>query len=157
MNFDEQLMQQALVCAQKALDEGEIPVGAIVVSPYGEVVGHGWNLVEQQTTQALHAEMVAMRMAAEAIKDWRLTGCTLYVTLEPCLMCYGMAVISRIERIVYGANSPLYGYRLDSDDEHQLYTKQIKNVMAGVGAQEAQELLKEFFNKKRNEYDADKS
>jgi tRNA(adenine34) deaminase len=93
--------------------------------------------------------MQAIEAATRKIGDWRLDEATLYVTLEPCAMCMGFANLSRIERIVYGAPSPLFGYHLDREGNSALYTRQVKNVTEGVLADEATTILKQFFKQKR--------
>jgi tRNA(adenine34) deaminase len=149
MKNDSYYMQLALKEAVKAAERDEIPVGALVVSPYGEVLGKGRNAVEKNQCQEAHAEIRAIRQATKKIKDWRLTGCTLYVTLEPCMMCVSLIALSRISRIVYGAKSPLFGYHLDKEGVLALYTRQIKSITSGVRAEESARLLRDFFKKKR--------
>ena len=138
-------MYQALGEARRAAVEGEVPIGAVVVRGE-EVVGRGHNRREQDGDPLAHAEILAIREAAIAIESWRLTGCTLFVTLEPCAMCAGALVNSRIERLVFGARDPKAGYcgslgDLVSDPRlnHRLA------VSEGVLAEEAGALLKEFF------------
>lgn len=150
-------MQQALEQAKMATDSGEIPVGAIVVSPYGEVLGSGRNLVETYHCQIHHAEVCAIDEACKKLQTWHLDGCTLYVTLEPCMMCISLIALSRIERVVYGAESPFFGYHLDKEGVLSLYTKQIKNITSGVLGNEATALLKDFFKHKRGNSDSTKS
>ncbi|MBQ8171299.1 MAG: tRNA adenosine(34) deaminase TadA [Oscillospiraceae bacterium] len=103
MTQDEEYMLKALELAEKAYALGEIPVGAIVVSPDGEVIGEGYNLREQLNSPIAHAEIIAIEQAAKRLGSWRLTDCTLYVTLEPCPMCAGAVMNSRLKRVVYGA------------------------------------------------------
>jgi tRNA(adenine34) deaminase len=102
-------MTEALAEARRAADLGEVPVGAVVVRE-GEVLGRGHNRREIDGDPLAHAEILAIRQAAAAIGGWRLSGCTLYVTLEPCSMCAGALVNSRVERLVYGAVDPKAGY-----------------------------------------------
>lgn len=142
-------MRQALGLARRAGLAGEIPVGAIIVSPEGTVLGKGANKTERHHSQLFHAEAVAISAAGKKQQDWRLSGCTLYVSLEPCMMCISLCALSRIERIVYGADSPLFGYHLDREGVLSLYTKQIKSITKGVLAEESAALLKEFFTAKR--------
>lgn len=141
-------MKRALELAQKAYAEGEVPIGSLIVSSQGEVLGQGYNMVEQFKSQLEHAELRAMREATLSINDWRLNHSTLYVTLEPCMMCISACALSRIERIVFGARSPLFGYQLDKEGVLELYTRQIKNITEGVLQREAAALLKRFFDKK---------
>jgi tRNA(adenine34) deaminase len=138
-------MREALIEARRAKDQGEVPVGAVVVRD-GEVVGRGWNRRETDGDPLAHAEILAIREAARRIGDWRLTGCHLYVTLEPCAMCSGALVNSRVERLVFATRDPKAGYcgslgSLVQDDRlnHRL------EVVEGVLAEEAGTLLSEFF------------
>lgn len=146
-------MKHALVLARKGLEQGEIPVGAIVVDPFGSILGEGYNTVEADYSQAEHAEVRAIRAAGLACKNWRLSGCTLYVTLEPCMMCISLASLSRIERVVYGAPSPRYGFSLDREGALRLYTMQIKSIVAGVCSSESTLLLEESFIQARTRND----
>ena len=102
-------MRHALTLAARAADAGDVPVGALVVDPSGEVVAEGWNLREVEADPTAHAEVVALRAAAAALGSWRLEGCTLVVTMEPCPMCAGAAMLARVERIVLGAWDPKLG------------------------------------------------
>ncbi len=102
-------MRRALTLAQQAADAGDVPVGAVVVDASGEVVGEGWNLREAQQDPTAHAEVVALRAAASRLGSWRLSGCTLVVTMEPCPMCAGATMLARVDRIVLGAWDPKLG------------------------------------------------
>jgi tRNA(adenine34) deaminase len=102
-------MRRALELAQRAADAGDVPVGALVVGPDGEVLGEGWNLREARGDPTAHAEVVAVREAAGRLGTWRLEGCTLVVTMEPCPMCAGAVVLSRIKRVVFGGWDPKLG------------------------------------------------
>ena len=148
---DHTYMGIALSLAQQAADIGEVPVGAIVVYK-GQIIGRGFNLREQTQNPILHAEMVALQQASSFLKSWRLIECTLYVTLEPCPMCAGALVQSRIDRVVYGC-SDLKGGAVDS-----LYTlltdprlNHRAQVHSGCRADECAELLKLFFQARRKE------
>ena len=105
---DERFMREAVVAARRAGRRGEVPVGAVVVLD-GAVVGRGWNRPIQRVDPTAHAEIVALRVAARAVGNYRLTGAALYVTVEPCLMCAGAIVHARIGRLVYGAAEPKAG------------------------------------------------
>ncbi len=146
---DEHFMREALAEARKAMECGEVPIGAVVVRD-GEIVGRGYNLRETKKDPTLHAELIAIREASARLGGWRLIGCELYVTLEPCPMCAGAIVQARIERVVYGAADPKAGCAgtlMNLCDEprfnHQL------PVVAGVLAEECGQLLKEFFRRLR--------
>lgn len=102
-------MRHALVLSERAAAAGDVPVGALVVSGAGEVLGEGWNQREVHGDPSAHAEVVAIRAAAAALGSWRLEGCTLVVTMEPCPMCAGAAMLARVERVVLGAWDPKLG------------------------------------------------
>ena len=142
-------MRLALQEAHKAHLLGEVPIGAVIISNSGEVLGMGHNLVEATHSQIEHAEIRAIQAASKKVQDWRLDNCTLYVTLEPCMMCIAAIALSRVERVVYGAASPLFGYNLDKEGVLDLYTKQIKNITDKVLEHESAALLSDFFKKKR--------
>lgn len=142
-------MRQALELAQVALESNEVPVGAIIIDEGGQVLGKGYNLTETLRCQLEHAELRALREATKNQQDWRLDHGTLYVTLEPCMMCISALALSRIERIVFAAKSPLFGFHLDKEGVLALYTRQIKNITEGVLQHEAAALLKHFFTQKR--------
>jgi len=146
---DARYMALALAEARRAEDEGEVPVGAVVVMD-GRVVGRGRNRVIAASDPTAHAEILALREAAAASGNYRLTGAALYATLEPCAMCCGAAVNARVARVVYGAADPKAGaaeslYRLleDARLNHRAA------VSAGVLKQECGALLSEFFQKRR--------
>jgi tRNA(adenine34) deaminase len=142
-------MKQALAQARKALACDEVPIGAVVVSPEGIIVGRGYNQVERYGCQIAHAEMRALAQACKKVGDWRLNGYWVYVTLEPCSMCMNCMKLSRVSGIVYGAESPLFGYHLDNDAGHRVYNKCPVQIQKGVCAEEAVSLLKQFFKNKR--------
>jgi tRNA(adenine34) deaminase len=145
-------MQQALEQAQKALGCDEVPIGAIVVDAQGTIIGRGYNQVSRRSQQSAHAEMIAINKASKKIKDWRLNGATMYSTLEPCLMCMGLIQLSRVDKVVFGARSHLFGFRLDKAGEIRLYNKDIE-IVEGVLAAEAIEILQRFFKQKRKNSD----
>jgi tRNA(adenine34) deaminase len=142
-------MKQAYDLALKAFELGEVPVGAVVVDASGNIIGLGYNRTEIEKCQNAHAEAIAIKNACENMHDWRLEGCTLYVTLQPCMICYGLCSLSRVERIVYGAVSPIYGFHIDSKDLPEVYTKHTKFFSSGVMKDDIEALLKQFFKKMR--------
>ncbi|MFM1655506.1 tRNA adenosine(34) deaminase TadA [Brevibacillus sp. B_LB10_24] len=142
-------MQEAIKEAKKAMAIGEVPIGAVVVRD-GEIVGRGYNLRETKKDPTLHAEMIAIREASERLGGWRLIGCTLYVTLEPCPMCAGAVVQSRVEEVVFGAADPKAGCAgtLMNLLNDQRFNHQVP-VVAGVLGEECADLLKRFFRELR--------
>ncbi|MFM2003322.1 MAG: tRNA-specific adenosine deaminase [Planctomycetota bacterium] len=142
-------MMEAIRQAQAAAAEDEVPVGAVIVRD-GKILAQAHNGREQLRDPTAHAEMLAITQAASSLADWRLEGCTLYVTLEPCPMCAGAIVLARIPRVVFGATDPKAGavrslYRLLDDPRlnHRC------EIVEGVMAQECGALLTEFFAAKR--------
>jgi tRNA(adenine34) deaminase len=146
---DQKFMKAALVQAHKAALCNEVPVGAVIVDAHGVIVGRGYNKVESCGSQTAHAELRALLKATRIKKNWRLTGCWIYVTLEPCVMCIGLIVNSRMAGVVYGTQSCLFGYSLDKHVSSWVYKKNAFRVIHGVCSQEAVVLLKDFFSKKR--------
>ncbi|QIK77249.1 nucleoside deaminase [Nocardioides piscis] len=139
-------MRLALTEARAALATDDVPVGAVVLSPAGDVIGRGRNVREVEHDPTGHAEVVALREAAQALDSWRLTGCTLVVTLEPCTMCAGAAVLARVERIVFGAfdaKGGAVGSLWDVVRDRRLNHR--PEVVSGVAAGESAALLEEFF------------
>jgi tRNA(adenine34) deaminase len=149
MRDDAAWMEGALAEARRAAELGEVPVGAVVVRG-GKIVGRGHNRREVDGDPLAHAEMVALRAASAAIGGWRLQGATMYVTLEPCAMCSGALVLSRVDRLVFGARDPKAGFcgslgNLVADPRlnHRI------QVVGGVGGEEAARLLRSFFGRLR--------
>lgn len=142
-------MQEALAQAKLAYEIDEVPIGAIVVNSEGDIIARAYNVVERDCTQRSHAESLAIEYAAKGLGDWRLDGCWLYVTLEPCSMCMGLTKLSRLAGVVYGASSPLFGFSLDNEQDLWLYKKGIISIVEGIGGDQAAQLLKNFFHKKR--------
>jgi tRNA(adenine34) deaminase len=143
-------MEVALEEARAAAAAGEVPVGAVVVTAEGELVGRGRNRRERDQDPLAHAELLALAEAARRLGSWRLVGTTLFVTLEPCAMCAGALVQSRVARLVYGAPDPKAGFCGTLGDlvrdprlNHRL------EVVAGVGGEESAALLREFFARLR--------
>jgi tRNA(adenine34) deaminase len=144
------IMQAALSLAKVAADKGEVPVGAIVVNEAGEILGTGQNLREQSNDPTAHAEVIAIRQAAEKIGSWRLDDLTIVVTLEPCAMCAGAIAQSRIKRLVFGAwdeKAGAVGSVMDVIRDPRALTK--VEVVAGIMEKECSEVLSDFFNTKR--------
>lgn len=149
-DLDRRFMEMALAEARQAAARGEVPVGAVVVGPEGELLAADGNRTIELADPSAHAEMQAMRAAGGRLGNYRLTGCTLYVTLEPCVMCAGAMVHARIGRLVYGAADPKTGaiasvYRIGSDGllNHRY------EITGGVLAAEAGGLLRGFFQGRR--------
>ncbi len=155
MKSDEFWMKKALKLAQRAAERGEVPVGALVVRN-GEQVASASNRREQWHTPLGHAELIALQRASQKLQAWRLLGCTLYVTLEPCVMCAGALVQSRIERVVYGAKDPKGGamHSLFKIGEDERLNHRIETV-SGVLEEECSQILKDFFKSRRLSKKAD--
>jgi tRNA(adenine34) deaminase len=143
-------MERAFQEALRAFDEGEMPVGAVIEKD-GSIIGRGYNRIEALGDATAHAEIIAMTAASNHLNDWRLNGCTLYVTLEPCLMCLGAILQSRVSAIVYGAKDSRLGsidtfhYR----DEAEKSYKSFPQITSGIMEAESADLLKSFFRKLR--------
>lgn len=147
---DEDWMRHAMALADRAEQEGEVPVGAVLVGPGGELVAEGWNRNIGENDPTAHAEIVALRRGGQALGNYRLTGCTLYVTLEPCAMCSMAMVHARLARVVYGASDPktgaagsVFNLLADSRHNHRLQAE------GGVLGEEAGARLTEYFRRKR--------
>ena len=147
---NEDFMREALAEARIAYDMGEVPVGAVIVRS-GEIVGRGHNTTETAKDPTCHAEMNAIRSAAKNLGGWRLPGCSMYVTVEPCSMCSGTIVLARIEKLFIGTLDPKAGAcvslnNIASDPRlnHQA------EIQAGILKEECEQLLKEFFRKLRS-------
>jgi tRNA(adenine34) deaminase len=139
-------MTRALDLAERAAAAGDVPVGALVVEASGEVVGEGWNLREVAQDPTAHAEVVALRAAATGLDAWRLEGCTLVVTMEPCPMCAGAAMLARVERIVLGAWDPKLGACGSVwDVVRDRRATHRAEVVGGVLEQECAEVVRRFF------------
>jgi tRNA(adenine34) deaminase len=146
---DERWMRHALVLAARARDAGEVPVGAVVVRD-GGLVGEGWNQPIGTHDPSAHAEMLALRTAAQALGNYRLTGTTLYVTLEPCVMCAGAIVHARVQRLVFGATDPKAGaVRSVYDVIAAPRLNHRVEWCGGVLEDECGALLREFFRARR--------
>ncbi len=146
---DYEWMQRALFCARRAEQAGEVPVGAVLVED-GSIVAEGENRTIRDSDPTAHAEVVAIRAAAAARGDWRLSGTTLYVTLEPCAMCAGAIVLARIPTVVFGASDPKAG--MGGSLGNLLHDSRLNHrcvVRHGVAANECGDLLRDFFRGKR--------
>jgi tRNA(adenine34) deaminase len=144
------LMRDAIVVARQADTSDDVPVGALVIDAEGRVLATGHNRREADTDPTAHAEVVAMRAAARELRTWRLEGCTLVVTLEPCTMCAGAIVLSRLERVVFGAYDPkagAVGSMWDVVRDRRLNHR--PEVVGGVLEAETGELLRSFFERQR--------
>jgi tRNA(adenine34) deaminase len=147
--YDE-AMRLALAVAEAAATSGDVPVGAVVLDPEGQVVGRGCNQREASHDPTAHAEMVAIRAAAARLHTWRLEGCTLVVTLEPCTMCAGAVVLARLARLVFGAHDPkagAVGSLWDVVRDRRLNHR--PEVVGGVLAAETGAVLRRFFTDQR--------
>lgn len=143
-------MRRALELAGRARATQDVPVGAVVLDPQGAVVAEGWNAREADGDPTAHAEVLALRHAARAVGEWRLDGCTLVVTLEPCTMCAGALVLARVARVVYGADDEKAGAAgslWDVVRDRRLNHR--PEVVRGVLAEEAGALLRDFFGEHR--------
>ena len=145
---DEQYMKMAIAQAKMAADMGEIPVGAIIVSD-GDIISTGFNKREMLNNSLAHAEVVAINSACRALGAWRLLNSTLYVTLEPCAMCAGAIINSRIERVVFGAFDPKSGSFGSLVDLSKFPYNHKPVVVSGVCEEECAKLLSDFFQKLR--------
>lgn len=150
-NPDEQFMKIAIEQAKIADENGDVPIGAVIVHN-DQIIGKAYNQKEQLKDPTAHAEIIALTQAAAALESWRLEGCTMYVTLEPCPMCAGALVLARIDRLVYGCDDPKMGavkslYNIVTDDRlnHRL------EVTSGILREQCGKQLQEFFAKRRIE------
>lgn len=151
-NFDVKMMKRALDLARKSESIGEVPIGAVITDKNGKIIAQSTNLRETKCTVLGHAELAAVHRACKALGSWRLTDCTMYVTLEPCFMCAGALVQSRIGRVVFGTRDPKGGALVtmatlgnDSRLNHQF------EITEGILSDECGNILKNFFKKKRAE------
>lgn len=148
-SVDDRFMREALKSAHLAKESGEVPIGAVLVHD-GEIIGRGYNLRETSQDPTTHAEMIVIKQAAAHLGSWRLLDCTIYVTLEPCVMCMGAIILARIPRLVYGCRDPRVGaagsiYNFSSDERfnHRVATTE------GVLGEECSTLLSQFFQELR--------
>ena len=144
-------MFAALQEAEKAFEENEVPVGAVVAKE-NKIIGRGYNQVERLKDATAHAEMIAITAAANHLGNWRLNECSIYVTLEPCVMCTGALLASRVKELYFSNFDPKFGacgsvYNLAEDGK----TNHKINVYSGIYAEESKKLLEEFFNNLKNQ------
>ena len=146
---DTKWMEKALELARKAESLGEVPVGAVIVKD-DELIAEGWNHPIENHDPSSHAEIEALRAAGASLSNYRLPGTTLYVTLEPCLMCVGAMIHARVSRVVYGASDPKTGALGGSFNLLETAKpKHVFTVVSGVRKDECSEMLKEFFRARR--------
>lgn len=150
MPDDSHGMRLALAEAERAYALGEVPIGAVILNDAGELIASGYNLRETEHDATAHAELIAIRRACQKLGRWRLTGLTLYVTIEPCPMCAGAIVMSRISRVVYGSTDTKAGaceslFNITGNPalNHQ------PEIRAGVLADECSQIIKRFFRERR--------
>jgi tRNA(adenine34) deaminase len=149
MKFDiyDKWMQEAYKLATKSYDCDEVPIGCVIIKD-DKIIGRGHNEVEKLTDSTAHAEMIAITSASNHSNDWRLTNSSIYVTKEPCIMCYGAILNSRIENLYYGAEDPKLGFRVNLVNLDVLNIH-LKNIQSGVLAERCKSILKDFFKNKR--------
>ncbi len=147
---DKYFMKAALEEAAKSYQMGEVPVGAVIVKN-NKIISAASNSVEKDLSSVMHAEIKAIILAQKILNSWRLSGCTLYVTLEPCLMCCGAIILSRMDKVIYAADDPkagavnsLYNTLSDKRLNHN------PEILSGILKEESSALLKKFFQAKRN-------
>ena len=147
---DAGFMRLALVLAAEAAAAEDVPVGALVVSPTGEILGQGRNRRESDQDPTAHAEILAIREAAAKLGSWRLVDCDLFVTLEPCAMCAGAIVLARLRRVIFGASEPKAGFcgSLGNLVEEERLNHRVE-LVSGVLAEECSEALRRFFQRLR--------
>jgi tRNA(adenine34) deaminase len=150
-NVDERFMRTAIDAARIAEENGDVPIGAVIVYQ-DRIIARAYNQREQLQDPTAHAEIIALTQAAAALENWHLNGCTMYVTLEPCPMCAGALVLSRMDRLVYGCDDPktgacksLYNIVTDGRLNHRL------EVTSGVLQEQCRQQLQEFFARRREE------
>ena len=144
----EKWMLKALSESQKAFNDDEVPIGAIVVKDEA-IIGRGYNQVEKLHDSTAHAEMIAITSASNSIGDWRLNDCTLYVTKEPCVMCYGAILNSRIKEIIFGLHDSENGF-MKKNNSSNVTESHLKYVQGGILENESKKIIQDFFLKKRN-------
>ena len=149
MNFDihDKWMQEAYKLAIKSYDCDEVPIGCVVIKD-DKIIGRGHNEVEKLIDSTAHAEMIAITSASNHSNDWRLTNSSIYVTKEPCIMCYGAILNSRVENLYYGVEDPELGFKVNLVNLNALNIH-LKNIQSGVLDERCRRILKDFFKNKR--------
>ncbi len=151
VSADENYMRIALTKAQEAFHQGEVPIGAVVVDKLGQVLGYGHNQRELWRDPTAHAELIALRDAARRHGDWRLAGCTLYVTVEPCIMCAGAISLSRILRVVFGTVNTKGGALGSAANVYEMAgLNHYPIITSGVLSSECGMIMKDFFAMRRD-------
>lgn len=148
LDINDVSMAHALIQAGKAFDDNEVPIGAVIINKDGKIIARAYNQVEKKKSQLAHAELQVLAKVSKKLTRWRLNDLTMYVTLQPCVMCMGALILSRIGRVVYAANSPLFGCNLDKLDWFGIYKESLP-VIEFQERVESIELLKKFFIKQR--------
>lgn len=148
MTFDEEIMTEAIRLARAAEEIDEVPVGAVAVRD-GKIIASAFNTRESTKCATHHAEILAIERACEALGGWRLPGVTLYVTMEPCAMCAGAIINSRIERVVYGAKDFRFGAFGSAFDLNEVGLNHKPEVIGGVKGEECADILSSYFKRKR--------
>ncbi len=151
MDLVERMMKQVFEESLKAFDEGEVPIGAVIVKD-GMVIGRGHNRIESLNDPTAHAEIIAISAASNTLKNWRLNGSTLYVSVEPCLMCGGAILQSRIDKVVYGVKEPKFGCfgTVTNILEKNKFNHQVIVEQTDFLREDIENLLIEFFRQKRS-------
>ncbi len=149
MKTDQYFMDKAIAEAYKAFDQDEVPIGAILVDAQGVIIARGYNQMEKKGSQLAHAEIIVLTKALKKNKDWRLSHTTLYVTVQPCMMCLGALYLSRVSRVVYGAISHKFGMSVDTALTCGIY-KNLPMKLEFMEYNKAKEVLGLFFKKKRS-------
>ena len=147
--LDHRFMRLARALARRSLRRAEVPVGALIVGPEGTILGRGFNKIEKKQSQLAHAELEALGKAVKKQGGWRLDQCTIYITLEPCMMCLGALLLSRIGTIIYGAPSHLFGLNEIAHTFPPVY-KAHTIIRQGLQQAECGDMLKHFFSKIRS-------
>ncbi len=154
---DSKFMKKAYLLAMRAYEEGEVPIGAVIVRD-GKIIGEGYNQTELLRDATAHAEMIAITAAENTKDNWRLNDCTLYVTVEPCMMCTGAISLSRIGRIVYGLEDPRIGFISSRfDGLQELNINKTVTAESGLMRNEIYELMQNFFRELRERDKLNKS